>query len=124
MRTPLWLAAGLAVTVAVASTVAAAQQPTAAAYPAKPVRLVIPFAPGAPPTRWRGSPPTKLAKRLGAPFVAENVTGAGGTIGAGQVAKAAGDGYTLLAGSRDRSPSARSPRRDCPTTSPSCARSR
>lgn len=97
MRTALWLAAGFAV--GVASSVAGAQQPVGTAYPAKPVRIVIPFAPGASTDTLARLAADELAKRLGSPFVAENVTGAGGTIGAGQVAKAAGDGYTLLAGS-------------------------
>jgi tripartite-type tricarboxylate transporter receptor subunit TctC len=96
MKAPLWLAAGF--TLAVAGNFAAAQQP-AASYPTKPVRLVIPFAPGASTDTLARIAADELAKRLNSPFVAENVTGAGGTIGAAQVAKATGDGYVLLAGS-------------------------
>src|SRR6185369_12613807 len=81
---------------ALACAGAAAQPSGAAGYPSKPVRLVIPFAPGASTDILSRLAADELSKRLGVPFVAENVTGAGGTIGTAQVAKAAPDGYTLV----------------------------
>ena len=71
--------------------------PALAAYPDKPVTLVVPFA--------AGGPTDKVARDLGEVLrkglnnqtvIIENVGGAGGTLGASKVAKAAPDGYTLL----------------------------
>jgi tripartite-type tricarboxylate transporter receptor subunit TctC len=78
---------------------AASAQTPSQAYPVKPVRLVVPFAPGASTDLLSRLAADELSKRLGRTFVVENVTGAGGTIGTAQVAKANPDGYTLLAGS-------------------------
>lgn len=75
--------------VAVAST-------AALAYPDKPISVVVPFAAGGPTDVVARS----LAQAMGGPLkgtlVIDNVNGAGGTIGAGKVARAPGDGYTLL----------------------------
>lgn len=68
------------------------------AYPTKPVRLIIPFAPGGPTDILGRIAADILSKELGQPFVPFNVSGAGGTIGALQAAKAKPDGYTLLLG--------------------------
>ena len=71
-------------------------QAAAQTYPDKPVRLVVPFAPGDRRTRCGRILGEKLSQRWGQPVVIENRGGAGGNIGADVVARAAPDGYTLL----------------------------
>ena len=65
-------------------------------YPAKPVRMVVPFAPGGPTDACARLIAQMLSERTGQRFYTENVTGAGGNIGTGQAAKAQPDGYTAL----------------------------
>ena len=71
---------------------------SAAAYPERPVRVVIPFAPGGGTDLIGRLIAGILTERLGHPFIADNRVGAGGVIGADLVAKATPDGYTLLVG--------------------------
>jgi tripartite-type tricarboxylate transporter receptor subunit TctC len=65
-------------------------------YPTKPVRIVVPFSAGGTPDTLARMIGPKLSESWKQPVVIENRTGAGGTIGAGLVAKATPDGYTLL----------------------------
>jgi len=92
LRLAVQMGAGLA---ALALSSAPDAQPVR--YPAKPVRVIVPFAPGSPievPARAVGN---RLAEALGQPFVIENRPGASGLIGTEAVARAPRDGYTLLA---------------------------
>jgi tripartite-type tricarboxylate transporter receptor subunit TctC len=68
----------------------------AQAWPAKPVKLIVPFTAGSATDILARSFGQKLSELWGQPVIIENHPGAGGTIGAGLVAKAAPDGYTLL----------------------------
>ena len=65
-------------------------------YPAKPVKVIVPFAPGGGSDIVARALTTKLQEQLGQPFVIENRGGAGGLVGTEVAAKAAPDGYTVL----------------------------
>lgn len=69
-------------------------------YPARPIKLIIPFAAGATNDIVGRLVAGGLSRRLGQPVVVENKTGSGGTIGTAAAAKAPADGYTLLLGNR------------------------
>src|SRR4051812_32082231 len=81
------------VALALVCTTVAAQN-----YPARPVRIVVPFPPGSTPDIVGRTLAGKLQEAFAQPFVVENRTGAGGNIGTEIVAKAPADGYTLLIG--------------------------
>ncbi|QNP61282.1 tripartite tricarboxylate transporter substrate binding protein [Paenacidovorax monticola] len=82
---------------AIVLIVAAAAAQAQAAYPAKPVKIVVPYPPGGAVDQVTRRIAQKLTEQTGQSFFVENKAGATGTIGAMQVARSPGDGYTLLA---------------------------
>jgi tripartite-type tricarboxylate transporter receptor subunit TctC len=70
--------------------------PAFADYPERPITVVVPFAAGGPTDTVTRLVAESMSKDLGQQIVVENAGGAGGTLGAGKVAKADPDGYTLL----------------------------
>jgi tripartite-type tricarboxylate transporter receptor subunit TctC len=86
--------AGKAVAVSLLTLVACLAQ--AQQYPAKPVRVVVPFAPGGGSDITARQFSNKLSEYLGQQFVVDNRGGAGGLIGMEQTARAPADGYTIM----------------------------
>ena len=73
-------------------------RPAAQDYPTKPIKLIVPFPPGAAPTSSRASIGKKLAETLKWVVVIDNKPGAGGNIGVDAAAKSPPDGYTMVMG--------------------------
>ena len=67
-------------------------------YPSRPITLIVPYAAGGPADTVARIVTERMRQSLGQIIVIENVTGAGGSIGAGRVARAAADGYTVCIG--------------------------
>jgi tripartite-type tricarboxylate transporter receptor subunit TctC len=88
----LHLAAGAGVLPAL-SRIAHAQT-----YPARPITMVVPLAPGGSTDVIGRIMAEAMRGPLGQPVIVENTAGAGGTIGVGRVARASPDGYTVLIG--------------------------
>ena len=82
--------AGVAIACALVAPAAAQDR-----WPARPVRMIVPFPPGSSPDLVARMLNDKLGQALGQPVVIENRPGAGGMVGTGAVAKAAPDGYTM-----------------------------
>jgi len=76
----------------------AAGPATAQVYPSRPITIVVPFAPGGATDVLPRMLGERLRAALGQSVIIENVSGAGGTVGLGRVARAAPDGYTLVSG--------------------------
>ena len=92
IRTILALAAALAL-----ATAAHAQRaPSAAAYPAKPIRVIVPFAPGGPNDMLARLVGQKLTEKWGQQVIVDSRPGGGTVVGTELAAKAPADGYTLL----------------------------
>ena len=85
-------AAAIATALALAVPIAASAQ----AWPAKPVKIIVPFAAGGPADIYARAIGEKLSAALGQSFVVENKPGGGSIVGTDIVAKSAPDGYTLL----------------------------
>ncbi|MCX7204047.1 MAG: tripartite tricarboxylate transporter substrate-binding protein [Burkholderiales bacterium] len=88
-----WIRACAAAAVAVCAATAQAQ-----AYPTKPIKMVVPFPPGAATDTLARVYAQALTASLGQPVLVENKAGAYGAISATEVMRAAPDGYTLLFG--------------------------
>jgi tripartite-type tricarboxylate transporter receptor subunit TctC len=65
-------------------------------YPTRPVRVIVPFAPGGPTDVFARLLAQQLSEQMKTQFYVENLAGAGGNIGTGRAAEATADGYTLL----------------------------
>ena len=89
-----WLAAVAGMAMICAAIPVTAQT----AWPSKPVRIVVPFAPGGTTDILARAVAPELSKVFGQSFIVDNRAGAGGNLGADIVAKSAPDGYTLLMG--------------------------
>ena len=81
---------------AVAATLLAAGASAQANWPTKPIRMIVPFTAGSVTDIIGRTVAESMSKSLGQPVLIENKPGAGGTIGAAQVAKSEPDGYTVL----------------------------
>jgi tripartite-type tricarboxylate transporter receptor subunit TctC len=81
-----------------AAALAAAAGACAQAWPSKPIKAVVPFAPGSATDQIGRAFAEKMSATLGQPVVIDNKPGANGMLGAAEVAKAAPDGYTILIG--------------------------
>jgi tripartite-type tricarboxylate transporter receptor subunit TctC len=86
---PAWLLAAFA-------SLAPANAPAQTNYPDRPIRIVVPFAPGSIPDLLSRLVGDKLTAKWGQPIIVENRPGASGNVGAETVARAEPDGYTLL----------------------------
>ena len=85
----------LLVSLAVLGTAVAAQEAAAQNYPSRPIKMIVPFPAGGPTDAIGRVVAGGMQTSLGRPVIIENVPGAAGSLGTGQVARAAPDGYTL-----------------------------
>src|SRR4030081_903389 len=81
--------------VALAATLAGVSSAPAQVFPSRPITMIVPLAPGGSTDVIGRIMAEGIRVALGQPMVVENVTGAGGTIGVGRLARATPDGYTF-----------------------------
>jgi tripartite-type tricarboxylate transporter receptor subunit TctC len=93
-----WVAPGL---LALVAAIVTSPQAAAQNYPSRPVKLIVPFAPGGPNDIVARLLAQKLHEALGGTFVVDNLPGGGGTIGTGHAANQPSDGHTLLVANQD-----------------------
>lgn len=84
------------IALAACATLLSAPAAHAQAYPSKPIRLILPFPPGAPSDLVGRMVAQKLGEQMGQNLVADNRAGAGGTLGLSLLAKSPPDGYTVM----------------------------
>ena len=89
------LAVAIALAAGAAGTLGASVAHAADKYPSKPIRVIVPFAPGGSTDIIARLVTQRMSQELGQPMVVENKGGAGGAIGASEAARADADGYTL-----------------------------
>src|SRR5436190_9679100 len=94
VQTPRRKALGFIGALAAANVLPAAAQ--TAVFPSRPIKLIVPHAPGGNSDTFGRILALKLSERINQQVVVENRPGAGGTVGSALVSKAAADGYTLV----------------------------
>jgi tripartite-type tricarboxylate transporter receptor subunit TctC len=97
MRKPITVAAAFAA-ILVAAAAAGTGHAAAQAFPSRPITMIVPLATGGSTDVIGRIVAEGMRATLGQPVIVENVTGAGGTLGVGRVARAAPDGYTISLG--------------------------
>src|SRR5712671_6439182 len=103
---------GISVAIVIAIALVAGVVPMRAKdYPKRSITVIVPFPAGGASDVVARIISNQMSKILGQPFIIENVSGAGGTVGSGRVAAAAPDGYTLLAAAMGSHVAARCSRR-------------
>src|SRR5262249_6234740 len=86
----------LMLTVAAVASPIVRRPALAQSYPARPVRVIVPYAPGGPADILGRLVAQKLSEGFGKQFYVENIGGAGGNLGLGQAARAPTDGHTIV----------------------------
>jgi len=98
IKSPKWIARSFALVTTFGLCAAAFSVSAQQAYPTKPIRLIVGFAPGGGTDIVARALAPKMGEILGQTVIVENKSGAAGTIAADQIAKSTPDGYTLLVG--------------------------
>ena len=96
----IWARFGLVLSMAAIG--ATASPVWAQAYPNKPIKAIVPFAPGSATDTIGRTFATKMSEELGQAIIIENKPGVNGMLGADAVAKAPADGYTILVGTNSK----------------------